>query len=42
MSILRRVKVYNFRSIREVDVELKPLTIFVGPNAAGKSRFCMR
>jgi len=29
----------NFRSIQECDVELAPLTFFIGPNASGKTSF---
>ena len=32
-----RVKARNFKSIRELDLELRPLTVLVGPNASGKS-----
>ena len=36
--MLKRIQIQNFRSIRSpVELELKPLTILVGPNAAGKS-----
>ncbi len=37
--MLTRVKIQNFKSIGEpgVDLELKPLTILVGPNGGGKS-----
>nr|MDO8044820.1 AAA family ATPase [Candidatus Baldrarchaeota archaeon] len=36
---MERVKIANFRSIdeRPLELELKPLTILVGPNASGKS-----
>ena len=34
---LTRVWARNFRSIRELDLELGPLTVLVGPNASGKS-----
>ena len=37
MTHISRVKIYNIKCIRESDIELKPLTIFVGPNASGKS-----
>jgi predicted ATPase len=38
-SLLTRVRIQNFKSIGEpgVDLELKPLTILVGPNGGGKS-----
>ena len=37
--MLSRVKIQNFKSIGEpgVDLELKPLTLLVGPNGGGKS-----
>jgi predicted ATPase len=35
--MLKEVLIYNFRCIRELKLELKPLTILVGPNASGKS-----
>jgi len=35
--MLKGVEIYNFRCIRELKLELKPLTILVGPNASGKS-----
>lgn len=34
---ITRVWAKNFRSIRELDLELGPLTVLVGPNASGKS-----
>src|SRR6476659_2683294 len=36
---LRRVRIRGYKSIAFCDVELKPLTILVGRNAAGKSNF---
>jgi len=36
---LQRVRLRNFKSIRECDVELGPLTFLVGPNGSGKSNF---
>jgi predicted ATPase len=35
--VLRRVEIKNYRCLRDVDVQLAPLTVFVGPNASGKS-----
>jgi predicted ATPase len=32
-----RLEVKNFRSIRQCDVQLAPVTFFVGPNASGKT-----
>lgn len=36
---VRRVRLRNFRSIAWCDVELRNLTVLVGPNATGKSNF---
>lgn len=35
--MIKRLKVKNFRSLQDVDIPLRPLTVFVGPNNAGKS-----
>ena len=35
--MLSRVHVKGYKSLRDVEVELKPLTLLFGPNAAGKS-----
>jgi len=38
MSVITGISIYNFRSIQELEnIRLKPLTIFIGPNASGKS-----
>lgn len=37
--MIRRIKITNFGSLRDVDVELGPLTLLLGPNASGKSMF---
>jgi predicted ATPase len=37
VPMLTRLKVQNFRSIRELDVRLSPFTALVGPNGSGKS-----
>ncbi len=34
-----RFVVKNYRSIAECDIELEPLTFFIGPNASGKTNF---
>jgi len=39
MRPLLRIAARNFRSLREVDVDLQPLNVLVGPNGAGKSNF---
>ncbi|MBF2754624.1 MAG: AAA family ATPase [Gammaproteobacteria bacterium AqS3] len=37
--MLKRIHIKGYKSLRDVEVELKPLTVLVGPNAAGKSNF---
>ena len=37
--MLRRVKLRGYESLHDVEVELRPLSALVGPNAAGKSNF---
>ena len=36
---ITRVKLKDFRSIADCDVELQPLTLLIGPNGSGKSNF---
>jgi len=36
---LDRIEVNNFRCLKAVKVELKPLTVLIGPNDSGKSAF---
>ncbi len=35
--MLRRISIRGYKSLKRVDLSLEPLTIVVGPNAAGKS-----
>jgi len=35
--VIESIKVENFKSIRNLEIDLAPLTIFVGPNGSGKS-----
>jgi predicted ATPase len=35
--MIRRIKIENYKSLRQAEVELRPLTVIFGPNAAGKS-----
>jgi predicted ATPase len=35
--MLRRIEFENFMSLRNVSIDLEPLTVFVGPNGSGKS-----
>ncbi|NUN95500.1 MAG: AAA family ATPase [Candidatus Omnitrophica bacterium] len=37
MSILKRIHLKGFRSIKEMDLELRPLNVLIGANGAGKS-----
>ncbi|MEZ5354781.1 MAG: AAA family ATPase [Bryobacteraceae bacterium] len=37
--MVHRAKIRNYKSLRDIDVELRPLTVLFGPNAAGKSNF---
>ena len=35
--MLNRIRVKGYKSLRDLDVELKPLTLLLGPNSTGKS-----
>jgi len=35
--MIRQVKVRGYKSLKDIAVNLHPLTVFIGPNAAGKS-----
>lgn len=37
--MIRRIHIQRYKSLRDVDVTLKPLSVLFGPNAAGKSNF---
>ncbi len=37
--MIRHVMIKNFKSLHHLTVDLKPLTIIIGPNASGKSNF---
>ncbi|MGH7708567.1 MAG: AAA family ATPase [Vulcanimicrobiaceae bacterium] len=37
--MLRRVRITGYKSLADVQVETKPLTVLFGPNSAGKSNF---
>ncbi len=39
MQMLRRVVLGGFKSIRSMDLELRPLNVLIGANGAGKSNF---
>jgi predicted ATPase len=36
---LSRIKLQEYKSIKECDWELKALNVLIGPNGAGKSNF---
>ena len=38
-SIITRIQIENYKSIRQADVPLTDLTILIGPNGSGKSVF---
>lgn len=35
--MIKKIRIENFRCIRELEMDLEPLTVLVGPNASGKS-----
>lgn len=37
--MISRIEIKNFKSIKELNLELKPINIFIGANGAGKSNF---
>lgn len=37
--MLKRIHIRNYKSLRDVEVKLAPLSVLFGPNAAGKSNF---
>ncbi len=37
--MIERIKIRGFKSIRELDLPLRPLNILIGPNGVGKSNF---
>ena len=37
--MLKRIRIKGYKSLSDVDVELSPLSLLFGPNAAGKSNF---
>ena len=36
-AVIKKVVIKNFKCIKELELELAPLTILVGPNSSGKS-----
>jgi predicted ATPase len=37
--MLKRIRIQGYKSLADVEVQLKPLSVLFGPNAAGKSNF---
>jgi predicted ATPase len=37
--VIRRVRISRYKSLQDVNVKLRPLSVLLGPNAAGKSNF---
>jgi predicted ATPase len=37
MAVLKRLKLKGFKSIKEIDLELRPLNVLIGANGSGKS-----
>lgn len=37
--MLKRVKIQGYKSLVDVEVHLRPLSVLSGPNASGKSNF---
>lgn len=37
--MVERIRIKGYKSLKDVEVRLKPLSVFFGPNAAGKSNF---
>ncbi|MFB0545314.1 MAG: AAA family ATPase, partial [Anaerolineae bacterium] len=35
--MIKRVRIRGYKSLKDVEIELQPLTVIIGPNAAGKS-----
>ena len=35
--MITKIEIYNFRSIKQLELEIKPLTVIYGRNATGKS-----
>jgi len=39
MNILKKIRIKNFKSLEDVEIEFKTLTFLFGPNGSGKSSF---
>jgi predicted ATPase len=36
---IKRIKIHGFKSLKEIDFELRPLNVLIGPNNGGKTNF---
>jgi predicted ATPase len=39
MENLSRIKIKGFKSIKELDLDMKPINVLIGANGSGKSNF---
>ena len=39
MSIIKKIRIKNFKSLEDVEIEMNQLTFLFGPNSSGKSSF---
>jgi len=39
VNTIKRIRINNFKSLENVEIEIKPLTFLFGPNSSGKSSF---
>ena len=38
--MIHRIRIQNYKSIRDVTVELSPVTVLIGRSGTGKTNFC--
>lgn len=39
MSFVKKIRIKNFKSLEDVEIEMNQLTFLFGPNSSGKSSF---
>jgi len=39
VNTIKKIRIKNFKSLEDVEIEIKPLTFLLGPNGSGKSSF---
>lgn len=37
--MLKHIEIKGYRSLKDVSLDMEPLTVLIGPNASGKSNF---